>query len=81
MSNFLKKDAINNNIGIDYKKKSNQIQLPNTCIGTKAEIFMKSNLNESEILEVKTDILRFYIQFLDQINSRFNFKREETRFV
>lgn len=81
LSNFLKKDAINNNIGVDYKNESNQIEIPNIFIGTKAEIFMKSNVNASEILEVKTDILRFYIEFLDQINSRFDFKREEIKLL
>ena len=35
----------------------------------------------SEILEVETDILRFYIQFLDQINSRFDFKSEEIKLL
>ena len=35
----------------------------------------ENELNSEEIFEVKHNILKFYIELLNQINSRFDFKR------
>ena len=37
--------------------------------------------NSEEIFEVKHNILKFYIKLLNEINSRFDFKREDIKLL
>lgn len=79
LSNFVKKELIG--INIDYKNENNQLHILNIFIGTKSEIYSKSNLSFSELIEVKSHILNFYVELLDQIKSRFDFEREEIKLL
>ena len=72
---------INNNTEIDFKNKSNHIEVQKIFIGIKAEVYIENKLNSEEILKVKHNILKFYIELLNQINSRFDFKRENIKLL
>lgn len=81
LSNFVKREYINNNVEIDYKNKANLIDISKIFIGSKAEIFLKANLTDSEIYELKSNVLNFYVEFLDQLKHRFDFKREDIKLL
>lgn len=81
LCNFIQKELINNNINIDYHLKENQLNISEIFVGTKTEQFMNNNLTYTELIEVKSDILKFYIEFLDQINKRFDFKRDDIKLL
>ena len=44
-------------------------------------MYIENKLNSEEIFEVKHNILKFYIELLNQINSRFDIKREEIKLL
>ena len=77
LSNFIKKELVSGNT--EYMKISNQLDVSYIFIGTKAESFAKENLTSSEIVEVESDVLKFYIELLDQLNRRFDFDREDIK--
>lgn len=81
LSNFIRTDLINNNTDIDFKNEKNHLELSTIFIGTKAEIYITKNLDKNEILELKKYILNFYIELLNQINARFDFKRDDIKLL
>lgn len=82
LSNFVKKTVlINKGTNIDYKHKHNQLKILNIFMGTKAEDFAKTNLTKAETNKIKLDILKFYVELLDQINSRFDFNRDDIKLL
>ena len=44
-------------------------------------MFIENKLNFEEIFEIEQNILKFYIELLNQINCRFDFKREDIKLL
>ena len=71
----------NNNTEIDFKNKSNHIDIQKIIIGIKSEVYIENKRNSKEIFEVKHNILKFYIEFFKPINFGFDFKREDIKLL
>ncbi|XP_036320746.1 uncharacterized protein LOC118735203 [Rhagoletis pomonella] len=80
LSNLLDQKKFND-VCINYRDKSNHINVLKIFIGTSSEEFVQSNLSVTEIIEIKTNILEFYIELLDQIKARFDFGREDLQLL
>ncbi|XP_054746788.1 zinc finger protein 862-like [Anastrepha obliqua] len=81
INNFVKHDVCIKETNIDFRSESNQKPLRDIFVGTKAEIFMTKHLSEDDIIEVKRNILSFYVELLNQINNRFDFNREDIKML
>lgn len=81
LSNFVQKKYIDKNLNIDYENKNTHLETGSIFIGAKAEVFLKDNFDNDEILAVKTNIVQFYIEFLNQLKKRFDFDRSDLQFL
>lgn len=70
--NFVKSEALNDiNIFNNKKYMEFLLSLDNIYLGAECSEYIKTNLNDEEMIEVKRNCQRFYIASVDQIVKRF----------
>lgn len=81
-SNFMDNNYVQNINAdeINIYNKNKYLPTKDIYIGTKTEIYLKEkDFSEEEIINIKTNVLNFYLELAEQIKSRFDFKNYDLK--